>query len=438
MGIDRPRGAGAEGLRQRSGARPGRRSAAPLPGVPGPARSSRAPPRCRRRTCSFPTSRSGRRRTAGRRRCRRKRSPRSCRSSALSSRSGLLAWLRNPPSGLDDMRRAVNAAAPDRDAAPRAARIWWVAARLPRRASRARPTPTGWRRPRRSATGSSCRCATSPRRRSARRACCASCCTRSRKAKPATQRFKDVTPALPDRQPVPAPRAPGPGLHARVRHRAARGRALRPAFAPRRAEARLGAVRFRRAQDRGAVPRARHRLQGEGARPRQPAPDQAARRDRPGGVASCPIPYPRQTQILVIEMASAFLLVEHVHRPFHQSRAATSTQQIVDHGRLAARRGEGQVDRRAAGRRAPRPVGAHRRAAPARAGGEGDPRQPAARRAGARRLRARHLQARDAAGAATVPAPDARRAGGARLPARRAAALDLREADPRPSAPTKA
>ena len=130
------------------------------------------------------------------------------------------------------------------------------------------------------------------------------------KCKPVDAAHQGGQAALPARQPVPASRSsrrdvmefdielPGAG-------------AVRHAFAARGAEGRLGAVRLRRARQGARVPRAGRRFKAK-------AKDLGNQHlikllDAIALVAAkLPDPYPRQGQIMVIEMASAFLLVEHV------------------------------------------------------------------------------------------------------------------------------
>jgi len=86
-----------------------------------------------------------------------------------------------------------------------------------------------------------------------------------------------------------------------------------------------------------------------------------------------PDPYPPKSQFMVIEMASPSCSRKAVLEEFHQpaGRPAAADRH---HGRLAARCRARQIDRRAARRAARRSQPADRRAAAARAGGEGDPR----------------------------------------------------------------
>ena len=179
--------------------------------------------------------------------------------------------------------------------------------------------------------------------------CCASCCTRWRSREPVTPRVEGDPQPVPARQPVPAARGERrPAcieldielLEAALYDLHSRLEALKSAWVQYISGEQKAAARFR---ELVAV------VQGQGRRARQPAPDQAARRDRAGRAKQLPDPYPRQKQFMVIEMASAFLLVEsvidHFSNPAARPRAADR-----DHGRLAARRGQGQVDRRAARR----------------------------------------------------------------------------------------
>ena len=132
--------------------------------------------------------------------------------------------------------------------------------------------------------------------------------------------------------------------------------------------------------------------------------------------------------MMVIEMASAFLLVENIIDHFSGPADDLDAQIVIMGGWLLdAAKGKSNGEPPAG----LRPDLTERIGALqfARTGGAGNARQPAARRAGDRRVRARSEQARRAGRAQALSAPDARRAFGARLPLGGAGDLDLRGAD---------
>ena len=110
-------------------------------------------------------------------------------------------------------------------------------------------------------------------------------------------------------------------------------------------------------------------------------------------VAGSPDPYPRGEQMMVVEMAAAFLLVEHVIDHFSSPADDLGVQIVIMGGWL--------LDA-ATGRSTGEPPPGLRRDLTERIGalqlraGEGDPRQPASRGAGARRVRAAKRRARHA------------------------------------------
>ena len=198
--------------------------------------------------------------------------------------------------------------------------------------------------------------------------------------------------ALSAREPVSARREAG--RRAGARRRAPRSVAVRHAFPPRRAQAGVGAVRRRRARQGACLSRAGRRLQDQDQGSRQPAPDQAARCDHAG----------RGKAARALSAAGAddgdrdgvgLPAGRACDRPFQQPGGGPRGADR-HHGRVAARCRQRQIDGRAAGRLAPRSHRAHRRAAAARPGREGNPRQPAAQRAGDRCVRPRRDEARDA------------------------------------------
>ena len=138
-----------------------------------------------------------------------------------------------------------------------------------------------------------------------------------------------------------------------------------------------------------------------------------------------PDPYPRQGQILVIEMASAFLLVEHVVDHFSSPADDLDVQIVIMGGWLLDAANGKSNGEPPPGLRADltERIGA---LAAARAGGARGARQPAAHRRRGRRIRARRRQALDARRAAALPAAGARRAFRARVPGGGAGDFHLR------------
>jgi chemosensory pili system protein ChpA (sensor histidine kinase/response regulator) len=143
-----------------------------------------------------------------------------------------------------------------------------------------------------------------------------------------------------------------------------------------------------------------------------------------------PDPYPRQKQYMVIEMASAFLLVESVIDHFGNPPEDLEQQIVIMGGWLLDSAKGKSTSEPPAGLRADlvQKVGGP---AAARAGGARGALEPAAHRAGARFVLARRVEARGPRRAGRVPAPGARRAQGARVRARGRSRRDLREHDRR-------
>ena len=391
-GRRRPRHPGAQGIRRRAGTRPGERAAQAVPDLSRTRHAAGQAGQSRSGTCSSPISRlAAPPHTKPKTLAMGKVAAHVQKQRALFQR-GLLAWLRNSTKGgLDDMRRARQPAAQGGGAAARAA------SRVVGRGRHARIARAP-AEPRMGGAGQGAR--QSHREADARglaggeRGAVARVALRRGQGAGSLAAREADPPALPARQPVPgAAEARG---RAGIRPRLAGAGALRPALAPRCAEGRLGAVRRGRAEDRDALPRAGRLVQDQGGAARQPAPDQAAGRDRAGDQASArPVSAPEAVHG---DRDGVRVPADRErHRPLYRS-AARPRAADRHHGRLAAGCRPGQVHRRAARRAARGPERADRRAAAARAGGEGDRGQPAARRAGARRVCARSRQAGHACG----------------------------------------
>ena len=125
---------------------------------------------------------------------------------------GLLAWLRKPPAAASTRCAAPSTSCTrSRRSCPSRSGIWWVGARLPRRARAVRRTRNGSPRPRRSATRSSARCATGARRQ------CSEALLREllyaiAKCQPVDAAHEGNPQPLPARQPVPERRSAGAGV----------------------------------------------------------------------------------------------------------------------------------------------------------------------------------------------------------------------------------
>ena len=343
---------------------------------------------------------------------------------------GLLAWLRGGAAGLEEMRQTVDALHQVAMQLPEPRALWWAAGGLidalaARAASDAEwlaaakvvcnkhrfPDP----RPRR-------------RRREERRRAAARSAVHDRPARSIDAAPQGNQAPLPARQPVPARRSSRwsssefdvEWLEAALFDMHSRLDALKRVWEQYVAG---------EADKARVLPRARRRVQGQDQGPRQPAPDQAARRDLPGrGQAARSVSAPGP--VLVIEMASAFLLVEHVIDHF-TSPADDLDEQIVIMGGwlLDAAKGKSTGEPPAGLR--PDLTEQHRRAAAARPGGARRCSPTCSTSSGVLDAFARDAGKRaDARRAAALPAADAWRAFRAQIPGGGAGDCDLRGPGP--------
>ena len=220
---------------------------------------------------------------------------------------GLLAWLRSPPAGLDDMRRAVNQLHKIAAQLPEPQGIWWVAhgfldavesATDPDWIASAKALGNKIEKQMRGGTAT----VTESLLRELLYAI--------GKAKPSTERLKDIRQLYLIDNLFPRHEA-GPGVHLEFDIE-------RLEVALYDLHSRLDAlkrswVQYVSGEHKTAGP-FRERVTAFKAKARDLGSQHLIKLlDAIGLVASkLPDPYPRQTQMLVIEMASAFLLVEHV------------------------------------------------------------------------------------------------------------------------------
>jgi len=220
---------------------------------------------------------------------------------------GLLAWLRNPPTGLDDMRRAVNQLHKIAAQLPDPQGIWWVAhGFLDAVEGTSDADWIGSAKALGNRIEKQMRGGTATVTESLLRELLYAI----GRAKPATQRLKDVRQLYQIDSLFPRHDA-GPGIHLEfdierlevaLYDLHSRLDALKRAW-----------VQYVSGEHKTAAP-FRERVTAFKAKARDLGNQHLIKLlDAIGLVASkLPDPYPRQTQILVIEMASAFLLVEHV------------------------------------------------------------------------------------------------------------------------------
>ena len=221
----------------------------------------------------------------------------------------MLAWLRKQPGGLEEMRQALDALHQVAEQLPQPRALWWAALGLLE--GMAQSEDAEWQ------TGAKPLCNKldfqirdlAAGADKLQDGLLRDLLYALAKCKPVTPRIKEIR-SLYQLESLFPERAEARHRDG-VRHRIPRSRAVRPAFAPRGAQGRLGAVRLRRAEERRPLPRAGRRLQGQG---RQLGNQHLIKLlDAIALVATkLPDPYPRQNQFMVIEMASAFLLVEQV------------------------------------------------------------------------------------------------------------------------------
>jgi len=220
---------------------------------------------------------------------------------------GLLAWLRNPPSGLDDMRRAVNQLHKIAAQLPEPQSIWWVAHGFLDAVEHT--SDPEWLAAAK-ALGNRIEKQMRGDAATVTEALLRELLYAIGKAKPATQRLKDVRQLYQIDSLFPRQDA-GPGVHldfdierleVALYDLHSRLDALKRAW-----------VQYVSGEHKTAAP-FRERVTAFRAKARDLGNQHLIKLlDAIGLVASkLPDPYPRQTQILVIEMASAFLLVEHV------------------------------------------------------------------------------------------------------------------------------
>jgi chemosensory pili system protein ChpA (sensor histidine kinase/response regulator) len=235
---------------------------------------------------------------------------------------GLLAWLRNPPAGLDDMRRAVNQLHKIAAQLPEPQSIWWVAhgfldaVEITSDADWIAGAKALGNKIEKQMRGGTATVTESLLRE---------LLFAIGKAKPTTQRLKDIRQLYQIDNLFPR-HDTGPGVHLEFDIE-------RLEVALYDLHSRLDAlkrswVQYVAGEHKTAAP-FRERVTAFKAKARDLGNQHLIKLlDAIGLVASkLPDPYPRQTQILVIEMASAFLLVEHVLDNF-TSPAADLDQQI--------------------------------------------------------------------------------------------------------------
>src|SRR5258706_1774015 len=220
---------------------------------------------------------------------------------------GLLAWLRPPPSGLDDMRRAVNQLHKIAAQLPEPQGIWWVAHGFLDAIETT--SDTEWLAAAK-ALGNKIEKQMRGGTATVTESLLRELLYAIGKAKPATQRLKDVRQLYQIDNLFPRHDA-GPGIHLEFDIE-------RLEVALYDLHSRLDAlkrswVQYVSGEHKTAAP-FRERVAAFKAKARDLGNQHLIKLlDAIGLVASkLPDPYPRQTQILVIEMASAFLLVEHV------------------------------------------------------------------------------------------------------------------------------
>ena len=236
---------------------------------------------------------------------------------------GLLAWLRNPPAGLDDMRRAVNQLHKIAAQLPEPQGVWWVAHGFLDAVESASDAEwlagakaLGNRIEKQMRGGSD----------TVTEALLRELLFAIGKAKPSTQRLKDIRQLYQIDSLFPRHEA-GPGVHLEFDIE-------RLEVALYDLHSRLDAlkrswVQYVAGEHKTAAP-FRERVTAFKAKARDLGNQHLIKLlDAIGLVAGkLPDPYPRQTQILVIEMASAFLLVEYVLDNF-TSPAPDLEQQIA-------------------------------------------------------------------------------------------------------------
>src|SRR6185436_5403749 len=236
---------------------------------------------------------------------------------------GLLAWLRNPPAGLDDMRRAVNQLHKIAAQLPEPQSIWWVAHGFLDAVETT--TDADWVASAK-ALGNKIEKQMRGGTATVTESLLRELLYAIGKAKPSTQRLKDVRQLYQIDNLFPRHDA-GPGIHLEfdierlevaLYDLHSRLDALKRAW-----------VQYVSGEHKTAAP-FRERVTAFKAKARDLGNQHLIKLlDAIGLVAGkLPDPYPRQTQILVIEMASAFLLVEHVLDNF-TSPAPDLEQQIA-------------------------------------------------------------------------------------------------------------
>jgi chemosensory pili system protein ChpA (sensor histidine kinase/response regulator) len=236
---------------------------------------------------------------------------------------GLLAWLRNPPAGLDDMRRAVNQLHKIAAQLPDPQSIWWVAHGFLDAIEGA--SDADWIASAK-ALGNKIEKQMRGGTATVTEALLRELLFAIGKAKPTSQRLKDIRQLYQIDNLFPRHDA-APGMHLEFDIE-------RLEVALYDLHSRLDAlkrswVQYVAGEHKTAAP-FRERVTAFKAKARDLGNQHLIKLlDAIGLVASkLPDPYPRQTQILVIEMASAFLLVEHVLDNF-TSPAPDLEQQIA-------------------------------------------------------------------------------------------------------------
>jgi chemosensory pili system protein ChpA (sensor histidine kinase/response regulator) len=235
---------------------------------------------------------------------------------------GLLAWLRNPPAGLDDMRRAVNQLHKIAAQLPEPRGVWWVAHGFLDAVETT--TEADWVANAK-ALGNKIEKQMRGGTATVTEALLRELLYAIGKAKPATQRLKDIRQLYQIDNLFPRHDA-GPGVHLEFDIE-------RLEVALYDLHSRLDAlkrswVQYVSGEHKTAGP-FRERVTAFKAKARDLGNQHLIKLlDAIALVAGkLPDPYPRQTQMLVIEMASAFLLVEHVLDNF-TSPAPDLEQQI--------------------------------------------------------------------------------------------------------------
>src|SRR5262245_45934285 len=221
---------------------------------------------------------------------------------------GLLAWLRNPPAGLDDMRRAVNQLHKIAAQLPEPQGIWWVAHGFLDAVESM--TDADWVAAAK-ALGNKIEKQMRGGTATVTESLLRELLYAIGKAKPTTQRLKDIRQLYQIDNLCPRHDGGGPGM--RLEFDIERLEVALYDLHSRLDALKRSWVQYVSGEHKTAAP-FRERVTAFKAKARDLGNQHLIKLlDAIGLVAGkLPDPYPRQTQMLVIEMASAFLLVEHV------------------------------------------------------------------------------------------------------------------------------